>query len=155
MARPPLLLGSHGNVKVQREDGHWVARCRCRDFDGKTRRVERWASTKNAATKALQDELRDRVGGPQAMPLGPASRFSEAADLWFAKIKERRADSTADTYSSCLRNQVLPKLGELRLMECTVARLDPYFAALDQARKTVALPDGSLEERPAHAADAA
>ena len=34
------------------------------------------------------------------------------------KIRERRADSTADTYASCLRNQVLPQLGELRLSEC-------------------------------------
>jgi hypothetical protein len=37
------------------------------------------------------------------------------------KIGERREDSTADIYASCLRNQVLPQLGELRLVECDVA----------------------------------
>ena len=40
--------------------------------------------------------------------LRPNSRFREAADIWMGKIRERRADSTADTYTSCLDNQVLP-----------------------------------------------
>jgi hypothetical protein len=38
------------------------------------------------------------------------SRCREAADM--AEVRERRAYSTADTYSSCLTNQVLPQLGE-------------------------------------------
>jgi hypothetical protein len=128
MARPSLLLGTHGSITVKREDGRWVARCRYRDLDGKTGRVERWDSTKNGAAKALQDELRDRVGGPKTLALGPTSFFREAADLWFAKIQERRADSTTDTNANCLKKQVLPKLCELRLAECTVARLDTYAA---------------------------
>jgi hypothetical protein len=45
MARPPLPLGQHGNTKVKREDGRWVARCRVRDLDGVTRRAERWGSS--------------------------------------------------------------------------------------------------------------
>ena len=50
--------------------------------------------------------------------LRPESRFREAADIWMGKIRARRADSTADTYDHCLRKQVLPQLGELRLYEC-------------------------------------
>jgi hypothetical protein len=40
--------------------------------------------------------------------LKPNSRFREAAGIWMGKIRERREDSTADTYASCLKNQVLP-----------------------------------------------
>jgi len=61
-------------------------------------------------------------GAPDARPVLESylealmnSRFREAADVWMGKIRERRADSTADTYASCLRNQVLLQLGELRL----------------------------------------
>ena len=65
------------------------------------------------------------------------------------KIRERRADSTADTYASCLRNQVLPQLGELRLFECDVAHLDAFFSRLERARKVVEQPDGTTVEKPA------
>jgi integrase len=153
MARPPLELGAHGEIQVTRDGSRWLARCRYRDLDGRTRQLSRWAPTKATAQKAIQDALRDRNGGPQAMALGSHSRFREASEVWFAKIQERRADSTADTYANCLKKQVLPKLGELRLIECTVARLDIYFAGLESARKMVKLRDGSYEERPAHAAN--
>jgi len=153
MARPPLPLGAHGSITVKRDGAQWVARCRVRDLDGTTRRVVRWAPSKNAASKALQDALKERGGASQAMALGQHSRFREGAEVWFAKIEERRADSTADTYANCLKKQVLPKLGELRLVECTVARLDIFFADLEQARKTVKHRDGTVEEKPAHAAN--
>ena len=63
-------------------------------------------------------------------------------------IRERRADSTADTYASCLKNQVLPQLGELRLVKCDVANLDAFFSRLERARKVVELPDGTTVEKP-------
>ena len=108
--------------------------------------------TRTAARQALQDELR-RHSGDRAEVLRPESRFREAADLWMAKIRERRADSTADTYASCLRNQVLPQLGELRLVECDVANLDAFFSGLERAHRTVQQPDGTTVEKPAHAAN--
>jgi hypothetical protein len=82
-------------------------RCRFRDLDGVTRRVARWDTSKASAQAALQDELRQRTG-QRTEVLKPNSRFREAADVWMGKIGERRADSTADTYASCLLNQVLP-----------------------------------------------
>ncbi len=85
--------------------------------------------------------------------LRPESRFREAADVWMGKIRERREDSTADTYASCLRNQVLPQLGELRLVECDVAHLDAFFSRLERARKVIQQPDDTMVEKPAHAAN--
>src|SRR4051812_30281127 len=107
MARPPLALGHHGTIKVSREGDRWVARCRFRDLDGKTRPVERRGTSKVKAQQALQDELQSRRG-ERTEKLRPNSRFRDAAEIWMAKIRERRADSTADTYTSCLANHVLP-----------------------------------------------
>jgi integrase len=153
MARPPLALGHHGSIKVSRDDGRWVARCRFRDLDGVTRRIARWSTSKASAQAALQDELRQRTGQQRTEVLKPNSRFREAADVWMGKIRERRADSTADTYASCLRNQVLPQLGELRLSECDTAHLDAFFSRLERARKVVELPDGTTGDKPALAAN--
>jgi integrase len=152
MARPPLALGHHGTIKTAHEDRGWVARCRFRDLDGVTRRVERWATSKAAAQHALQDELRGRRGERTEM-LRPSSRFREAADIWMAKVRERRADSTADTYSHCLSNVVLPHLGELRLVECDVAQLDAFFSRLERARRVVEHDDGSTTEKVRYAAN--
>ena len=152
MARPPLALGHHGSIKVDRDNGQWVARCRIRDLDGVTRRVARWGRSKAAAQQAIQEELRTRLG-QRTEVLRPNSRFRDAADVWIGKIRERRADSTADTYTSCLNNQVLPQLGELRLVECDVAHLDAFFSRLEQARKVVQHADGSMVEKPQLAAN--
>lgn len=152
MARPPLPLGQHGEISIATKRGQWVARCRWRGFDGVTRKVERAGRSKTAARLALQDELR-RARGERTEVLRPESRFRDAADVWMGKIRERRADSTADTYASCLKNQVLPQLGELRLVECDVAQLDAFFSRLERTRKVVQEADGSMVEKPQHAAN--
>ncbi|HEY2766448.1 MAG TPA: hypothetical protein VGJ13_20925, partial [Pseudonocardiaceae bacterium] len=152
MARPPLALGHHGTIKVTRDDGQWVARCRVRDLDGVTRRVARWGSSRTAAQHALQDELRQRRGERTEL-LRPHSRFRDAAAVWMAKITERREDSTADTYRHWLDGLVLPQLGELRLSECDVAHIDAFFSRLEQARRTVEHEDGSVTETVRYAAN--
>ena len=152
MARPPLALGHHGSIKATRDDGQWVARCRVRDLDGATRKVERWGSSRAAAQRALQDELRQRRGERTEL-LQPHSRFRDAAALWMAKVAERREDSTADTYRHWLDALVLPQLGELHLPECDVAHLDAFFARLERARRTVAAEDGTTIETIRYAAN--
>ncbi|MGH3692739.1 MAG: hypothetical protein ACRDRX_01830 [Pseudonocardiaceae bacterium] len=89
MARPPLALGKHGSIRVTREGWRWVARCRFRQLTGETVRVERWGSSKTAATNSLQDELRNRAGERTTM-LSAASRFADAAEIYLVKIADRR-----------------------------------------------------------------
>jgi integrase len=150
MARPPLPLGEHGTISIAPKRGLWVAHVR--GFDGVTRHIQKSGKSKSAARLALQDELRAQRG-ERTEVLRPESRFREAADIWMGKIRERREDSTADTYASCLKNQVLPQLGELRLVECDVAHLDAFFSRLERARKLVQQADGSTIEKPQLAAN--
>jgi integrase len=152
VARPPLALGHHGSIKATRDDGQWVARCRVRDLDGVTRKVERWGSSRAAAQRALQDELRQRRGERTEL-LQPQSRFRDAAALWTAKIAERREDSTADTYRHWLDALVLPQLGALHLPECDVAHLDAFFTRLERARRTATAEDGTTTEKIRYAAN--
>ena len=152
MARPPLPLGEHGEISIAPKRGQFVARCRFRGMDGVTRKVERWGNSRTAARLALEDELRAQRGERTEM-LRSESRFREAADIWMGKIRQRRADSTADTYDHCLHKQVLPRLGELRLYECDVAQIDAFFTRLERARRPVEQQDGTTTERPAYAAN--
>jgi integrase len=153
VARPPLPLGSHGSVKTSRSGAKWIARCRFRDLDGVTRIVARWGTSRTAALKALQDALGERRGGSQATPLQATSRVREAVDIWSAKIAERREDSTADTYRHWVDAVVLPRLGELRLHECDVGRLDAFFSELAREQIETTDSDGNTAEKLRYAAN--
>jgi integrase len=112
----------------------FVARCRYRHHDGRTRQVERSGRSKTAALKNLQDALRELRGATDA-PLRADDRFKLAAKLWLSNLASKVArgvvaDTTADRYRQRLDSLVLPALGELRLKECTVGRIDAFFTAL-------------------------
>ena len=98
MARPPLALGHHGSIKVTRDRGQWVARCRFRDLDGVTRRVARWGSSKTAAQHALQDEIRERRGEQTEILRSDRVEAGEGAAVQragLAKVSADRATSGA------------------------------------------------------------
>ncbi len=61
MARPPLALGTPGNITVTAYGDKFIARCWYRDYDGTTRKIERHGRTKTAARTRLHDAL-----GPDA-----------------------------------------------------------------------------------------
>nr|WP_145983300.1 hypothetical protein [Pseudonocardia sp. AL041005-10] len=112
-----------------------------------TRWIERSGPTKSAASRALQDEIRARTRSVVSAPLRPESRFEQAAELWLVKLDAQVADgaravTTADLYRQRLRSIILPAVGQWRLYECTISRLDGFFASLSprhgaESRKTV------------------
>jgi integrase len=141
-------MGTHGTIAVAKaaRGTSFVARCRFRDFDGVTRLIERYGSTKTNALTALQDEIRSRAGSPKS-PLRPEHTFARAAEMWLAKLDAQvaegtRAVTTADTYRQRLNSVLLPAMGQWRLHECTVPRVDILFTDLaksqgPQSRKTI------------------
>jgi integrase len=132
MPRPPLPLGTYGNITVHRvPSGGYCAVTRFRDHDGVTRKVKKVAATSAAAKSRLREALRDRS------PLGPASglagdsRFRVAADEWIGDVDQLvgqglRSPNTAQLYRLNLMTHVLPAIGEIRLRELTVPRLDQF-----------------------------
>lgn len=144
-------MGTHGSIKVARRTGDitgsYVAKCRFRDFDGRTRLIERSGATKAAASRALQDEIRTRSRSVATAPLRPGHTFERAAELWLLKLDAQVADgaravTTADLYRQRLRSVILPAIGQWRLYECTVPRFDGFLASLSpqhgaESRKTV------------------
>jgi integrase len=148
VVRPPLAMGTHGSITVTKpaNEQRFVARCRFRDYDGVTRTIARRGATKTAARTALQDELRHRAGSPKS-PLRPHDTFERAAEMWLAKLDAQvaegtRAATSADTYRQRLFSVILPAMGQWRLHECTVPRVDAFFVELANgqgahSRKTV------------------
>lgn len=86
MGRPPLPVGTFGQIHFLRLDKHRVAaRTYFRDLDGRRRLVTRYGQTRAQAERRLREALRDRSTG--ATPPVPAhSRLSDMAALWLADI---------------------------------------------------------------------
>nr|WP_112275207.1 site-specific integrase [Lentzea terrae] len=134
MARPPLDIGTYGAIRCYQTDSGWRATTKYRDYDRKTRPVERWAKTKTAAERSLKKALAERKG-PSGNSLTRDSRFKEALAQWFTKFQAladagKRSPSSVDTYRSIMDRHVLPGLGELRIHEMSVARIDAFLSAL-------------------------
>jgi hypothetical protein len=60
MSRPPLSIGSYGNIQTWEQNGGWWARVRYRDTDGVVRLVKRRGKSEAAAKRALKAALAER-----------------------------------------------------------------------------------------------
>lgn len=135
MGRPPLAVGTYGRIRFTKTATGYRAKARVRGQDGVIRDLSRTASSKAKAERALKLAIAQALQTPVGEDLTAKSRFREVADRWLAWQERRVADGershgTLDNYRSMLRNHVLPALGELRLHEVTVPRLDRFFVAL-------------------------
>jgi hypothetical protein len=120
------------------EAGH-CARARFRDYDGRTRDVEATGPTGPAASRALQAKLRDRIA-PNDDEITRETYVNTLADLWLAEIiaEERITPQTIDRYTASLRIVIRPGIGNLRLRESTVGRLDKMFRTVAADRPSLA-----------------
>jgi hypothetical protein len=142
MPRPPLALGTWGDIRTHiaaTDDNGKPLRFRAvanyRDYDGRTRQVERHGRSKAAAVNALRIALKERSEVGRQGQLTAAHRFREAAELWFTKMsvlvdEGQRSPGTLETYRRQLDGHVLPALRDLRLGEMTTPVLDKFIGKL-------------------------
>ncbi|MEV4315319.1 tyrosine-type recombinase/integrase [Actinocrispum sp. NPDC049592] len=153
MARPPLPLGSWGEIRTYyRHDGRWRPEktlpegltpgtwkdcAQFRDFDGKTRQVERTGTSKTKATRALIADLKARAGN-NTTTLTTSSRVHHAATLYLDDVRQRRAGTTYDRYEGRIRNYITPRMGELLLRECSAGRIKNVLDGIRRDNPTIA-----------------
>ncbi len=135
MPRPPLPIGTYGNITTHAVAGGFCAVTRFRDHDGVTRKVKRVGPTAAVAKNRLREELRDRARQGPTTGLTGDSRFRLAAAEWLAGVallveQGRRSPNTLQLYRLILATHVEPALGELRLRELSVPRLDRFVQTL-------------------------
>ena len=126
MGRPPLPLGTHGAIRCYKVDSGYRARTLARDYDGRTRAVERWGKTKGAAERALKLAVRDRTHAQAGEPITPDTRLSAVAEAWFDALSDL-SPTTMQSYRNRLDRQLLPGLGELRMRELSVGIVDRHL----------------------------
>jgi integrase len=140
MPRPPLPIGTYGTIGVfPVTGGGFRAVAKFRDVDGVTRKVGRVGPTAAAAKNRLREHFRDRARQGPATALNGDSRLRVAAEQWIESVDRlveqgARSPTTAQLYRLNLTTHVLPALGELRLREVTVPRLDVFVQTVHTRR---------------------
>jgi integrase len=125
MGRPPLAVGTYGHILIRQVGNQYEARCRFRDFDGATRQVRAFGRSKSAAEQRLKKALTER-GEMGSDEITPDTRLAKLTDLWLLDLAESSEHSagTKRIYELCATNYIKPALGQLRVREITVRRLD-------------------------------
>lgn len=127
-----MPLGTWGEIRRnQVGPNRWRADTWFRDFDGRTRRVERSGVTGAKAEKALKDYLLTRSRAGRVGEITSETRLRDAAVLWLEGLRqEGRADTTMDSYDDSLRVHVIPAMGLLQLREVTVGVCDRFLKSV-------------------------
>jgi integrase len=132
MARPPMPLGSWGNIRRTRVGGkRWMADALFRDYDGRTRRVERRADTGPQAEKLLKEHLLTRSRAGRLGEIRAETHVRDVGNLWLEGLREEgRAAATLQSYADTLRLHVIPALGLLQVREVTVGVSDRFLVTV-------------------------
>ena len=138
--RPPLRIGQHGKItRVDLGGGVWLARCRFRDTDGVTRRVERKGPPGDQYGLGAEDALIDSLASRRTAE-GETSLDTKITALIDRHIElleeDGRAIRTIDTYTYCAK--LLAKIiSGVRVGEATPARIDAAIRSMRKAHGDV------------------
>ncbi|MFT3797184.1 tyrosine-type recombinase/integrase [Microbacterium sp.] len=111
-----------------RAHGLWRARTRFRFEDGRLRQVERFGASRAKAEAALKRALADA----QLSTGVEVRRETSMRDLSarFLASKADRAPRTIEAYTYSVERVILPRLGDVRIMEATPERLQRFLDAV-------------------------
>ena len=142
MGRPPLAVGSSGDVSVLLIGPKLHrARTRYRDADGVVRLVERTGRSEGAAKTALKAALAnraDRAGG--SVDLTAESTVKQLLDTWWTwKLANSTLSAgTLGNYRDIMSRIIIPGIGALRLREATTGRMDRWLISERSERRAQA-----------------
>jgi len=129
MARPPLVLETWGKIRRALVDGKPTAVARYRDSDGVTRLMQRQGQTLADAERVLLAALRTRLTPSDGLN-GDSTIAALAGEWWAEYAAKKRAPATVRRYRSVLDGHVIKGVGEIRIREATVSRLDRFIKAI-------------------------
>lgn len=132
MPRPSLPVGTSGEVRVDTIRGRFRARCLVRDYDGVVREVERTASSQARARARLGEAIRDRHRMDADAEITAETKLSDVVRIWLVDLRAEvrageKSPGTGELYETTAR-RITEGLGELRVREVTVGRVDRFLA---------------------------
>ncbi|MGV0717172.1 site-specific integrase [Mycolicibacterium sp. XJ662] len=138
--RPALRIGAHGKItRVHLGGGVWLARCRYRDSDGVTRKVQRLGPPGihdqygKLAEDALIEALAERGESSGFSATGPETLVVDLVEQHLSRLAEDgRSPVTLATYRFAV-GKLQKFIGGLRVGEASPARIDAALRSMRSA----------------------
>lgn len=135
--RPPLRIGQHGKItRTYLGGGVWLARCRFRDTDGVTRRVERMtpAGVVDEYGAHAENAVLEAIGlrrPPGSGAITGATTIGDLLDRYIVRCREDGdlAPKSVDTYAATLA-AVRSRMADVRVSEATPGLLDEILRGI-------------------------
>ncbi|MGH3795180.1 MAG: site-specific integrase [Pseudonocardiaceae bacterium] len=132
MGRPPLPVGTAGEVRVYPVRDGFRARCLVRDYDGKIRELERSGPSAAKAKARLREAIRDRHRVDADAEITSETKLAEVVRIWLVDLRAEvaageKSPGTEQLYEATA-GWITAGLGELRLRELTVGRADRFIS---------------------------
>lgn len=119
-----------GNIRRTVVDGKQTAIANYRDSDGVTRKMQRSGRTGAEAERNLITAMKSRLA-PAGEDVSRESRIKDLAEAWFAETSNGDlAQGTLNAYRRSLDVIIIRGLGDVRLGEATVPRIDRFLKAV-------------------------
>ncbi|WHT20943.1 tyrosine-type recombinase/integrase [Crossiella sp. CA-258035] len=136
--RPPLPVGTFGEIWVTRKNGRPLAECYYRDYDGVTRRAKRYGDSPTKAKIALKKALAERRFGESPDDMNAETKFSVVCEKWWEEFEadSTKSPTTKRLYEDRMNNQIIPALGELRVREVTLGRIGKMIKSVTKENGT-------------------
>jgi integrase len=133
VGRPPLPVGTAGEVRIYPVRGGFRARCLVRDYDGRVRELERFGLSEAKAKIRLREAVRDRHRVEADAEITSETRLAEVVRVWLVDLRAEvvtgeKAPGTGALYDTTAE-WITASMGDLRLRELTVGRVDRFLAA--------------------------
>ncbi|MFT4124423.1 MAG: site-specific integrase [Microbacteriaceae bacterium] len=123
MGRTPLPIETWGRIRRTTIAGVPTAVAYYRDSDGRTRKAQRTGKTPADAENRLRRALRDRLA-PTGETITRESPLSALTGPWLDELRAAgRAPATLSRYAGTIRAHLTGPVGEVRIREATVPRL--------------------------------
>lgn len=132
MSRPRLELGTWGKItRTEISEDKWRARARFRDFTGRTKQREAYGDSGAKAERNLLKTLRAEVESAGDSITGNTT-VTALSKIWLTDpdLTNNCSEQTIERYTDSLEHHILPALGEYRLMEVTVSRVDRFLRTM-------------------------
>lgn len=135
--RPPLRIGQHGKItRTQISKDVWLARCRYRDRDGVTRRMERMtpAGIEDEYGDKAENALMDAIAARRPPGSGTITSATTLGDLLTRYLERCRQDGelapkSVDTYEANL-DAVRSRFAGIRVGEADAGLLDEILRGI-------------------------
>jgi integrase len=132
VGRPPLPVGTAGEVRIYPVRGGFRARCLVRDYDGTVRELERFGPSEGKAKIRLREAVRDRHRVEADAEITSETRLAEVVRVWMVDLRAEVAAGEKSPGTGVLYDAtagwITAGLGDLRLRELTVGRVDRFLA---------------------------